>query len=67
MKDYAEIIRAQLRNFGATLQVLGNETDWAFITRDLAVGMHDDPVAEYGGRPGVREQGMLDSALGKPG
>ncbi|MGD6635034.1 type II toxin-antitoxin system death-on-curing family toxin, partial [Xanthomonas citri pv. citri] len=28
--------------------------------------LHDEQLAEHGGSPGIRNEGMLDSALGRP-
>jgi death-on-curing protein len=35
---------------------------------DLAVvlAIHDEQLAEHGGQPGVRDQGLLESALARP-
>jgi death on curing protein len=33
---------------------------------DLALAIHDRQLREHGGPPGVRDQGALESALGRP-
>ncbi len=38
----------------------------AWIDRALALAMHDRQLAEHGGGSGVRDEGMLDSALARP-
>jgi death-on-curing protein len=40
------------------------EPDW--ITLDLALAVHDEQLAEHGGAEGVRDQGLLESALARP-
>lgn len=40
------------------------EPDW--ITLDLALAIHDEQIAEHGGAEGVRDQGLLESALARP-
>ena len=37
-----------------------------WIDRALALAMHDRQLAEHGGGSGVRDEGMLDSALASP-
>ena len=37
-----------------------------WIDRALALAMHDRQLAEHGGGSGVRDEGMLDSALALP-
>ena len=37
-----------------------------WIDRALALAMHDRQLAEHGGGNGVRDEGMLDSALARP-
>lgn len=36
------------------------------ITRDEAGAIHDMSLARFGGLPGVRDEGLLDSALAQP-
>lgn len=38
----------------------------AWIEQALALAIHDRQLAEHGGQPGVRDQGLLDSALARP-
>ena len=38
----------------------------AFLTLDEAIALHADQIERYGGRPGIRDLGLLQSALGVP-
>ena len=37
-----------------------------WITRELTLAIHDRQLAEHGGSSGVRDHGLLDSALARP-
>ena len=37
-----------------------------WISRELALAIHDRQLAEHGGGSGVRDDGLLDSALARP-
>ncbi len=37
-----------------------------FLTLDEVLALHADQIARYGGRPGLRDLGLLESALGMP-
>jgi death on curing protein len=37
-----------------------------FLTTDEVLELHDDPIATFGGTLGVRDQGLLESALAQP-
>jgi death on curing protein len=37
-----------------------------WIEQAFALAIHDRQLAEHGGQPGVRDQGLLDSALARP-
>lgn len=39
---------------------------WVWISRDVALAIHDEQLAEHGGASGVRNTGGLESALGRP-
>ncbi len=41
-----------------------NQPRW--ITVAMATAIHDEAVYEFGGLPGVRDQGLLESALDRP-
>lgn len=37
-----------------------------WIAADVALALHDMQLAAFGGPPGVRDEGLLESALGRP-
>ena len=37
-----------------------------WITKELTLAIHDRQLAEHGGSSGVRDEGLLDSALARP-
>jgi death-on-curing protein len=37
-----------------------------FITVAEAIAIHDDQVARFGGSPGIRDVGLLESAIAQP-
>ena len=37
-----------------------------WVLRDVVLALHDQSLAQFGGLAGVRDDGLLDSALGKP-
>lgn len=37
-----------------------------WIELDVVLAIHDEQLAEHGGQPGVRDPGLLESALGRP-
>jgi death on curing protein len=38
-----------------------------WVRRDVVLAFHERLLAEHGGAAGIRDQGMLDSALRRPG
>jgi death-on-curing protein len=42
-----------------------NET-WVWIDPVVVLAVHEDQLAEHGGAAGVRDAGLLDSALARP-
>ena len=40
------------------------EPEW--VAHDVALAIHEAQLAEHGGSPGTRDQGLLDSALVRP-
>lgn len=40
--------------------------DWKWINQQALVTLHDMSLAEHGGATGVRDQGLLESALARP-
>ena len=39
---------------------------WRWVRADVVYAVHDAQLAEHGGLPGLRDQGMLESALARP-
>lgn len=39
---------------------------WIWINRQALVTLHDMSLAEHGGASGIRDQGLLESALARP-
>lgn len=37
-----------------------------WLSRDLILAIHDEQIAEHGGAPGLRDPGLLESALARP-
>lgn len=45
---------------------MNSPNDPSWIARDIALAVHEAQLAEHGGALGVRELGLLDSALNRP-
>ena len=41
-------------------------SDPEFLTLDEVLGIHSDQIGRYGGAPGIRDLGLLQSALSMP-
>ena len=41
-------------------------TQWKWINRQVLLLLHDESLAEHGGASGLRDVGLLDSALARP-
>ena len=41
-------------------------TNWKWVNRAVLLLLHDESLAEHGGAPGLRDEGLLDSALSRP-
>lgn len=41
-------------------------TRWRWIDRRALCLLHDESLAEHGGAPGLRDDGLLESALARP-
>lgn len=39
---------------------------WTWLNKRALIAAHDEQIAEHGGAPGLRDDGLLDSALGRP-
>jgi death on curing protein len=44
--------------------VTAAEPEW--LTLDVVLAIHEEQLAEHGGREGLRDQGLLESALARP-
>lgn len=40
--------------------------NWRWIERQALLLLHDESLAEHGGAAGLRDEGLLDSALARP-
>lgn len=40
-------------------------TEPVWLTPELVIALHDEQLREFGGPPGIRDHGMLESALGR--
>lgn len=41
-------------------------TEWVWIDPTVVIAVHEEQLAEHGGSPGVRDIGLLESALARP-
>lgn len=41
-------------------------TVWSWIEADVVLAVHDEQLAEHGGSAGIRDSGLLESALARP-
>ncbi|MDR2837093.1 MAG: type II toxin-antitoxin system death-on-curing family toxin [Azonexus sp.] len=41
-------------------------TNWRWLNQDALILLHDESLAEHGGMPGLRDPGLLQSALARP-
>jgi death-on-curing family protein len=39
---------------------------WIWLDRAVLIAAHDEQLAEHGGATGLRDEGLFDSALGRP-
>jgi death-on-curing protein len=40
--------------------------NWRWLREDVVVAIHGEQIAEHGGSPGIRDVGLLSSALARP-
>ena len=43
-----------------------NTKPWVWIPKAIIVAVHDEQLAEHSGLRGIRDEGLLDSALARP-
>jgi death on curing protein len=41
-------------------------TDYRWLDREIILAIHEEQLAQHGGGVGIRDEGLLDSALGRP-
>ncbi len=41
-------------------------SEWKWVNRQVLLLLHDESLAEHGGASGIRDEGLLDSALNRP-
>lgn len=41
-------------------------SNWVWIERPVILAVHNEQLAEHGGAVGVRDEGLMDSALARP-
>ena len=39
---------------------------WCWLREDVVVAIHSEQIAEHGGKAGIRDAGLLSSALARP-
>lgn len=39
---------------------------WTWIDRQIILAVHDEQISEHGGQTGIRDEGLLASALARP-
>lgn len=40
--------------------------NWKWIEQSVVVAIHDYQIADHGGLPGIRDKGLIESALARP-
>lgn len=40
--------------------------EWRWVDRSFAIAVHDEQLSVHGGGAGLRDEGLLDSALARP-
>ena len=41
-------------------------TEWRWVSTQALILLHDESLAEHGGSSGIRDAGLLDSAMARP-
>lgn len=39
---------------------------WRWVSKEVVLAIHHEQIAEHGGSDGLRDEGLLDSALARP-
>ena len=42
------------------------KSDWKWVDKEVVIAIHDQQVAEHGGANGIRDMGLIESALARP-
>jgi death on curing protein len=42
------------------------QVTWRWLSKRAVLAIHAEQLAEHGGAPGIRDEGLLDSALARP-
>lgn len=45
---------------------MSSPSNIAWLREDVALAIHEAQIAEHGGEPGIRDRGLLQSALARP-
>lgn len=64
--DDEKILDNILRRYGPALRALAAEPVFRFVTQDAVIQIHSTAIALGGGLDGVRDMGLLESALARP-
>jgi death on curing protein len=43
-----------------------SNSSWVWLDADVLRAVHEEQLAEHGGAPGTRDEGLLESALARP-
>jgi death on curing protein len=49
-----------------SIDLPSGQSSWRWIDRSVLLLLHDESLAEHGGASGLRDEGLLDSALARP-
>ncbi len=41
-------------------------TEYRWLDREIILAVHEEQLAQHGGGVGIRDEGLIDSALGRP-
>ena len=41
-------------------------TAWIWVDPKIVIALHDEQITEHGGQSGIRDKGLLESALARP-
>jgi len=39
---------------------------WVWVEKSIVLALHDEQISEHGGQAGLRDEGLLESALARP-